>query len=72
LFYNVAGRWEGEGYSCHIDNKGPDKVAVTVSYSGQIPEGALESAGVGGKEPINIKIERTMTLLPGSAASRST
>jgi len=37
---------------------------VTVSYSGQIPEGALESARCGSKRTDHIKIERTMTLLP--------
>jgi len=70
LPYHYGGRWEGKPFTYKIDAKGPDKAAVTVSGGGKVAVGLLHWLGIDVANPLDLNVERTMTIEPGTTRLR--
>jgi hypothetical protein len=69
--YHFMGKWEGVPFSYKIDSKGPDRGAVTVTGGGKIAVALLRHlTGVDVANPIELKVERTVTIVPNSTRLR--
>jgi hypothetical protein len=61
--YHYGGRWEGKPFTYKIDEKGPDRAAVTVEGGGQVAVRLLRDLlGVDLTAPLELKARRTMSI----------
>ncbi len=65
--YHYGARWEGKPFSYRVDDKGPQRAAVTVTGGGKIAVAMMRYAtGNDVASPVELKVERTMTIEAGS------
>jgi hypothetical protein len=69
--YHYGCRWEGKPFTYRIDSKGPDRAAVTVIGGGKVSVGNIHNiVGVDMTTPLDLSIERTMSIDPTSTRLR--
>ncbi|HEY3321132.1 MAG TPA: hypothetical protein VGP72_11750 [Planctomycetota bacterium] len=68
--YHYGGRWEGKPFTHMIGDKGPEKASVTVKGGGKVAVALLRSLGVNVTGPLDLAIERTVSIEPNSTRLR--
>ncbi len=68
--YHYNGRWEGKPFTHQIDQTGPERTAVTVKGGGKIAVALLRKLGIAVSNPLDLTVERTMTLESNSTRLR--
>jgi hypothetical protein len=68
--YHYNGRWEGKPFTHEIVSRGPAQAAVTVKGGGKIAVALLRKLGIAVANPLDLAVERTMTIEAGSTRLR--
>lgn len=68
--YHYNGRWEGKPFTHRVEARGPEKASVTVKGGGKIAVEVLRNLGIRVSSPLDLEVERTMTIESGNTRLR--